>query len=187
MKNTYNPQTITPPKNILIEALEERNMGSKEFAIRTGKPEKTISAILNGKSSITPEMAVQFEKVLRIPAYFWIEAQRVYDECEARIAYQKIIDGSVDWAKAFPYSNMAKLGWVKPTRKPKEKASELLSYFGVASAKAWTNSYFGQKIKVSLRASLEDLKHAHALTAWLRHGLIASSKNRRSYLFKKHL
>lgn len=80
MKNTYNPQTVTSPKDFLIEALEERNMGSKEFAIRTGKPEKTISAILNGKSSITPEMAIQFEKVLNMPAYFWLEAQRLYDE-----------------------------------------------------------------------------------------------------------
>lgn len=176
MQNTYNPQTVTPPKDFLIEALEERNMGSKEFAVRTGKPEKTISAILNGKSSITPEMAIQFEKVLNMPAYFWLEAQRVYDECEARIAYQKIIDGSVEWAKEFPYSNMAKFGWVKPTRKPKEKASELLSYFGVASANAWNDSYFGQRIKVSLRASLEDVKHAHALTAWLRHGQLQAQK-----------
>lgn len=176
MKNTYNPQTVTHPRLILIEALEERNMGSKEFAIRTGKPEKTISAILNGKSSITPEMAVQFEKVLSIPAHFWLEAQRLYDECEARNAYQKIIEGSVNWAKEFPYSSMAKLGWVSPTRKPTEKAAKLLAFFGVASPKAWKDCYFDKKIKVSLRASLEEVKHAHALTAWLRHGLLQAQK-----------
>ncbi len=175
-KNTYNPQTVTPPKDILLEALEERNMGSKEFAIRTGKPEKTISAILNGKSSITPDMALQFERVLKIPAYFWLEAQRVYDECEARNAYQKIIAGSIDWAKKFPYSSMAKLGWVNKTRKASEKAAELLSYFGVASPKAWKNYYFDSNIKVSLRASLEEVKHAHALTAWLRHGQLQAQK-----------
>ena len=84
MKNTYNPQTVTHPKEFLIEALEDRNMGPKEFSIRTGKPEKTISAILKGDSSITPEMAIQFEKVLNMPAYFWLEIQRLYDECEAR-------------------------------------------------------------------------------------------------------
>lgn len=176
MKNTYNPQTVTHPKEILIEALEERDMGSKEFAIRTGKPEKTISAILHGKSSITPEMAIQFEQVLRIPADFWLEAQRLYDECEARNAYQRIIEGSIEWAKEFPYSSMAKLGWVKTTRKPFEKAAELLTYFGVASSKAWNDCYFDNKIKVSLRASLEDVKHAHPLTAWLRHGQLQAQK-----------
>lgn len=33
----------------------EKVMGPKEFAIRTGKPEKTISAILKGESSITAD------------------------------------------------------------------------------------------------------------------------------------
>jgi HTH-type transcriptional regulator/antitoxin HigA len=176
MKNTYNPQTITPPKDFLIEALEEHNMGPKEFAIRTGKPEKTISAILNGKSNITPEMAIQFEKALKIPAHFWLEIQRLYDECEARNAYQKNLEESQGWARKFPYSNMAKLGWVKATKKASEKVAELLTYFGVASEKAWNDCYFDKKLKISLRASLEEIKHAHALTAWLRHGQLQAQK-----------
>lgn len=172
MPNTYQPQTVTPPKDFLAEALEEHNMGAKEFALRTGKPPKTISALLNGESSITPDMAVKFEKVLRVPAHFWLEVQRKYDECEARNAFQKDVEAAVDWARQFPYSKMAKNGWVKPTRKIREKVEELFHYFGVASAKAWENCYFDNNIKVALRASLEEVKHAHALTAWLRHGLL---------------
>jgi Zn-dependent peptidase ImmA (M78 family) len=71
---------------------------------------------------------------------------------------------------------MAKLGWVKSTRKAAEKAAELLTFFGVASPKAWNDCYFDRKIKVSLRASLEEVKHAHALTAWLRHGQLQAQK-----------
>ncbi len=176
MSNTYHPQTVTPPKDILSELLEERQMGPKEFAIRTGKPEKTISALLNGSSKITPEMAVLFERVLQVPAHFWLKAQRLYDECEARNAYQQVIANSIDWARKFPYAAMAKNGWVKPTRKAEEKAAELLTFFAVASPQAWEDCYFGSTLKVSLRASLQEVKHAHGLAAWLRHGLLKAQQ-----------
>ncbi len=67
-------------------------MGPKEFALRTGKPEKTITAILKGDSSITPAMAVQFENVTKIPAHFWINHQRGYDEYIAR---EKVVGNRV--------------------------------------------------------------------------------------------
>ena len=60
-------------------------MSPVEFAIRTGKPEKTIIAVLKGTSSITPEMAVLFEQLLHIPAHFWLNKQRNYDEFLARL------------------------------------------------------------------------------------------------------
>lgn len=83
-KNQYIPQVVFHPGETLAEKLEEMGMGPKEFAVRTGKPEKTISEILNSKSSITPEMAVQFESVTKIPARFWLNRQRSYDEYMAR-------------------------------------------------------------------------------------------------------
>jgi plasmid maintenance system antidote protein VapI len=58
--NEYFPQTIFPPGETLKEKLEEMNMGPKEFALRTGKPEKTIIAVLQGTSAITADMSVLF-------------------------------------------------------------------------------------------------------------------------------
>jgi HTH-type transcriptional regulator/antitoxin HigA len=71
------------PGETLAEKLDELKMGPKEFAIRSGKPEKTIIGILKGESSITPEMAVLFESVLKIPARFWIKRQYAFDEYKA--------------------------------------------------------------------------------------------------------
>jgi HTH-type transcriptional regulator/antitoxin HigA len=82
--NQYIPQVAFHPGETLSEKLDELGMGPKEFAVRTGKPEKTIIAIIKGKSSITAEMAVQFEHVLKIPAHFWLNMQRNYDEFVAR-------------------------------------------------------------------------------------------------------
>ena len=75
-RNQYTPQSVPHPGETLAEKLEEMNIGPKEFAIRTGKPEKTITAILKEESSITPDMAAVLETVLNIPARFWLNSQR---------------------------------------------------------------------------------------------------------------
>ena len=40
-QNEYAPRTVSHPGETLVEKLEEMEMGVKEFALRTGKPEKT--------------------------------------------------------------------------------------------------------------------------------------------------
>ena len=79
-QNEYFPQSVPHPGATLAEKLEEMEITAKEFALCTGKPEETIRAILNGKSPITSEIAVQFENVTRIPAHYWINHQKGYDE-----------------------------------------------------------------------------------------------------------
>ena len=106
--NQYHPQIAFHPGETLAEKLEELGMGPKEFAIRTGKPEKTVIAILKGKSSITPEMAVQFEHVLKIPAHFWLNMQRNYDEYIAREERQDLLQEASEWAKSFPNLDLVK-------------------------------------------------------------------------------
>jgi plasmid maintenance system antidote protein VapI len=64
-ENQYFPSVVFHPGETLAEKLAELKMGPKEFAVRAGKPEKTIIAILKGDSSITPEMAILFESVLK--------------------------------------------------------------------------------------------------------------------------
>ena len=172
--NEYHPQTVTHPGYILQEALEDYNIGSKEFAVKTGKPEKTISAVLKEKSSITPEMAILFEKVLQIPASFWLEAQKNYDEYLARIRYKSTINDAMEWARSFPYSSMVKFGWVAATRKVEEKVLNLFSFFGVSSLQSFEDFYFNQKTQVSFRISLKNQKHALSIAAWLKQGELQS-------------
>lgn len=168
--NQYNPESIPHPSETLIEKLQELNMGPKEFAIRTGKPEKTISAVLKGESSITPEMSILFESVLKIPARFWMENQKVYDEFVARTKRLAVIKDAVEWAKNFPYAKMANFGWVATTRKAEEKVSELFNFFGLSNKKAWENYYMGQKLKLNFRISLQHTNEPFAVSAWLRQG-----------------
>jgi len=168
--NQYIPTIVFHPAETLREKLEEMGMGIKEFALRTGKPEKTIIAVLNEESSLTPEMAVLFENVTKIPASFWINKQARFNEFIARKRYAEAIAAAAEWAKEFPYAEMAKLNWVAPTRNVEEKTVNLLSYFGVASHIAWEKLYMESELKVAAYTSLKHTHEPHAISAWLRQG-----------------
>jgi HTH-type transcriptional regulator/antitoxin HigA len=175
-KNQYHPQIAFHPGETLAEKLEELGMGPKEFAIRTGKPEKTVIAILKGKSSITPEMAVQFEHVLKIPAHFWLNMQRNYDEFMAREERQELLAESTAWAKLFPIADMVKKGWLPAKTTLEEKTSELLAFFSISNHSAWEDYYFKQQLKVVFRISLAHVREPYAISAWLRKGELQAAE-----------
>ena len=175
-QNQYFPQSIPHPGLTLEEKLEEMGMGPKEFALRTGKPEKTISAVLKGDSSITADMAIQFENVTKIPAHYWMKHQSGYDEYIARVKRQEIIEQAVVWSKNFPLSQMVKFGWINAISSKEEMAAQLLSFFGVASHKSWEDYYCNQELKVAFRISLKHTKEPYAISAWLRKGEISAQE-----------
>ena len=168
--NEYFPQTVFHPGTTLEEKLQEMGMSIKEFALRTEKPEKTVIAIIKGASAITHEMAIKFENTTKIPAGFWMRHQLRYDEFKTREKLKLIITNAQDWAREFPYPQMAKHNWVPPTRKIEEKTRNLLNYFGVASHHAWERLYVETDLKVAAYTSLKQTHEPHAISAWLRQG-----------------
>lgn len=174
--NQYLPQSVSHPGRTLAAKLEELKMSSKEFAVRTGKPEKTISNVLTGDSAITSDMAVLFEDVLSIPAHFWLIRQNNYDEAVARLKRVEAVQMAVVWAKLFPYAEMAKLGWIKTTNSLEEKVEALFKFFRLSSPDAFEDYYFKQKLKVNFRLTLAHEKKPYAVAAWLRQGEIQASQ-----------
>lgn len=96
IRNQYIPQIHFHPGETLAEKLEEMGMSSEELALRTGRPEKIINAVLNGRCAITADMAVQFEIVTQIPSYFWLDSQRYYDEYNARKDRKKFMEDALE-------------------------------------------------------------------------------------------
>lgn len=162
------------PGITLREKLNEMDMSVKEFALRTTKPEKTINAVLTGESAVTPDMSIAFEQITQIPAHFWLNLQRNYDEYVARQKREAICrdEATIAWAKKFPYNEMAKLNWVPTTRIIAEKIINLFSFFKVNSVTAWEDYYFNQKLKSSFRISLSSTRDPYSMSAWLRQGEI---------------
>lgn len=121
----------TPPGATIKEQLNERGMSQKEFAARMNMSEKHISKLINGEVQLTQETAVRLEMVLGVPAKFWNNLEAIYREKIIKAEAENAMDADAEIAKQFPYSEMAKFGWVPNTRDAKEKVVNLRKYFEV--------------------------------------------------------
>ena len=170
MENEYTPDYVSPPGETLQEVLENIGMSQAELAERTGRPHKTINEIIRGVTAITPETALQLESVLGIPASFWNNWEKHYQESLARIKEMERLEGETEWVENFPYVKMSNLGWVEKTRDKIQKLKNLLSFFGVVSAASWETVWDGISVAYRKSSSLKSKKWA--LAAWLRQGEI---------------
>ncbi len=66
------------------ETIEALGMSQADLADRVGRSRKVIGEIIKGKAPITPEMAIQLERVLGVPAGFWNNRERIYREILAQ-------------------------------------------------------------------------------------------------------
>jgi len=172
MKNEYFPDYVSPPGETLQEVLENIGMSQAELAERTGRTPKTINEIIRGVAAITPETALQLESVLSIPAAFWNNRESNYQESLARIREKERLEGEIEWVDNFPYTEMAKRGWVERTRDKVQKLKNLLSFFGVVSTASWEKIW--DEPAVAYKKSFSLKTNQWALAAWLRQGEILS-------------
>lgn len=163
----YKPDIAIPPGETLRETLASLGMSQVDLANRTGKHKKTINEIIKGKAPILPDFAMELEKALDVPAIFWLNLEANYQATLLRIKEQKHLESELELVKRFPYTEMARLGWIKRTRNPVEKVSNLLSFFAIASL---TRLEFVEK--AAFRKARSKKASAEALSAWLRQGEI---------------
>ena len=64
--------------------LAPNSVSGRELALKLGVAASTLSRVLNGSSSITPEMALRLSKALGRSAESWLAMQFNYDLWHAR-------------------------------------------------------------------------------------------------------
>lgn len=170
----YEPDYATRPGEVLEEYLAARGMTKAELAARCGRPTKTISEIIHGKAAITPETALQLERVLGRSASLWQGLEANYRLQLARRGEQEALIDRAEWAKRFPVKEMIKRGWIDAPSGPADLVRSLLRFFGVGSVVGWDAS-FGQ-MQVAYRRSPAFKAAPEAVTAWIRMGEIASDQ-----------
>lgn len=166
--------SVYHPGEMLQEKLKELAMPIKEFALRCGKPEPTIHDVLRGRSAVTPEMAIRFEEVLRIPVRLWLNMQSAYDEFVARRKRDDELQSDISWIDQFPFSEMIEKGYLaaSPKNSELEKLKLLLRFFGFSNTRGWEKYYQEQIFRAEFCLSLKGVPDVHALSAWLRYGEI---------------
>ena len=80
------PFVATHPGEMIKDELKERGMTQKQLAHETGIKASVLSETINGKRSVSLNVAVALEKVLGIPADIWMNMQTQYDLDSAHIA-----------------------------------------------------------------------------------------------------
>src|SRR5437868_13355139 len=112
IRNQYVPDTVSAPGETLEEILMERGMSQTELAERTDRPKKTINEIIKGKAAITPETALQFERVLGVPASFWNNLEQNYRTALARKDERSRLEKQLGFLTQFPVKDMTKRNWL---------------------------------------------------------------------------
>lgn len=161
---------LSPPGEILEEALAERSMTQAEFARRASLSAKHVSQIVSGKASLTTEVALAFERVLSIPASFWVQLEFNHQSEIQRREESEGLNRLAGWIAQFPFRQMSERGWLAPIKRGDVAgaARALFGYFGVADQAALDRKC--QEVPARLRASSRFKLQRASLCAWLRAG-----------------
>ena len=68
----------SPPGRTLRRLLQQQGMSQAELARRMGRPYQIVNDIVNARRSITASTALQLERVLGLPARFWMIREADY-------------------------------------------------------------------------------------------------------------
>ncbi len=173
-KYIYEPDYAVIPGETLQEMLDHFGMPQAELAQRTGKTLKHINGIIKGKASIVPKTALELERVLGIPANFWNNLEKNYQESLARIEENKRLKQQVSWLENFPVKDLTKLGILSKGKDKLKKFSELLSFYGVSNPDSWGEVWFGDN--AAFRKSPVFKQSPESVSAWLRLGELKAQK-----------
>ncbi|MBP7037376.1 MAG: HigA family addiction module antidote protein [Bacteroidales bacterium] len=163
-------ETISPPGDTLAEIIELKGISQVDLALRMGRPLKTINEIIKGKAAITPETAIQLERVLGTDADFWLEREKKYRLELAEIEEAERILRDWAWIDNFPIAMMKKLNWISYDNNILSKADSLFSFFEISSRNSFYKYYFERAYETAYRASNNSNTNPYAVSAWLKQG-----------------
>lgn len=164
----WSPDWSVAPGEFLVEALAEREMSQAELARRMARPLKTVSEIATGKAAITPDTAIQLERVLGISASFWNGAEARYREAQARDRAIAELLEFVPWSTQFPVKELQRRGQLPQTSTAEDNVSALLAFFEVSNPTGWENHW--GRVFSGFRLPSSSIASRHSLSAWLRWG-----------------
>ena len=188
-KTALHSNLAIPPGEYLEEVIASLGMTKDELARRMSRPATKLSPIFKGDKAITPETALQLEKVVGVPAHIWAGLEAEYRLTLARGREKDEEDrlkSETSLISRFCYQALVKLGIVADRKNPIEKVLELQRFFGVTSLNLVLES---RRYKAAFRCgnSLKGGRSPEAIAAWLRIGEKAAQEMVCPSFDKNHL
>ena len=166
ISTSFSPDYAIPPGQYLAGVLSTKGMSQTELALRTGRPQKTINEIVNGKAAITPDTAIQFERTLGISARTWNGLEAAYQLVLAEQRDRKRLEGYANWVSRLPVSELYQRGRLPNSGSTFELVRACLEFFGIDSPESLAESSTVAAFRKSSAFDANDL----AVCAWLRLG-----------------
>ena len=109
-----------------------------------------------------------------MPASFWNNLERNYQQALAALKEQKSSEGAQDWTHKFPVKELMKRGALDQSRTGVELVRAMFQFFGVSSMAAWTQMWTAPT--AAYRRSPAFRTSPEATAAWLRLGEMAAQQ-----------
>lgn len=170
IKNAYHPDMVSPPGETLAELLGFRGMTQAELSQRMGRPTKTINEIIQGKTALTPETAVQLETVLGVPARIWNKRELAYRESLVEQAVAEGLQAEIAVLDEFPVAALERRRWMPTYEEPVRRLRELLRFFGVAGVVQLCQWRDKALAAANFRQSTSFHSDPGTVAAWMRKG-----------------
>ncbi len=169
-------EVISCPGDTLLETIKAKGISQADLAMRMGRPLKTINEIVMGKAAITPETALQLERVIGPSADFWLNYEKQYRLDLAEIEESEQMYQAVTWVAQFPLKEMKKLQWLNFEDDPVSKTDAVYKFFSVASKESFESYYHENLYAAAFRKSESSSQNPYAIVSWLRQGDKQSEK-----------
>lgn len=165
---------LSCPGDSIQEHIDHIGMSQAELAERLGRSVPKLNELIKGKAPISKETATKLEYVLGVPASFWLNLERNYEDELLEIAQMEHLQQCQEWVASFPLAKMKSFGLLPDTRNKSELADGLLKFFRVASPMQWSAIYNDSSLafKIELRHTAEP----QAISVWLRLGELQAEK-----------
>ena len=174
--NDFAPDWVSPPGDTILDLMEERDWNQVELASRLGFSTKHLNRLVKGKVALTYVPALKLERVLGVPADFWMRRESKYRQHVARLEESEKFLMWVDWLDELPVKELRRVGVIEDLRFTKGNKSKLveslLHFFGVASPDEWRECYGSMSAR--FRRTQENQSNNGAISSWLRLGEIAA-------------
>lgn len=165
---------LSCPGESIQEHIDHIGISQAELAERLGRSIPKLNELIKGKAPITKETATKLEYVLDVPASFWLNLERTYQDELLAIEQMEHLEQCQEWVASFPLAIMKSFGLLPDIRKKSVLADGLLKFFRVASPAQWSKIYNGSSLafKIELRHTAEP----QAISVWLRLGELQAEK-----------
>jgi HTH-type transcriptional regulator/antitoxin HigA len=160
----FRPNWASAPGDTIADLLRERGLAGIDFAKLIGLTQEAAADLLEGRTSITLEVARRLERAFGASVEFWMSRDFQYHQDTSRLQEEFIME--------LPIEEMVNFGWLQTPDDPSQQVATILRFFNVPSVGALRRAYAALEDMVAFRTSPAFDSRPAAVAAWLRQGEI---------------